>query len=633
MSNLSDVLRVPKAPAVMNTGSTARGETMLPLTYSVQDELAKCHGSHREALAARHRARVPSSPVDKSGRVLERVLTISDTHPSSGINPETGRFDALDDFPPEQQRQLSSWLAREWLTATKNQESSWVHDDVFGFSKRNADRNPPIETMRALRNADKVHTLRLLLLGDILDFLQVPRPTPGFTFPDGLAPHGRAPKNTPANALVQLNIMHAGHRDYFKTMAIHLFLGHDVDYVPGNHDRPMLHPLVWGGELESTGRTLYGFTRLIALELRALGANEDEVRDALSRLRMLPMVFIDDTVFEHGDQNDSYNKTRRPLKELVEPTPIHDEMDMAIGDYGVRDGFNDLERARPSLDGVSSPLRFLSKAAAVPTYTARMVGSFILGVGREGYNVSPLADQKVRENDIAAMVKLTPQMLEAANEIRPASERLSEAQLIEGLQQIDRVSARPFFSNFRRGTSFLRRLATIALRGLVGDVDIRNNTTARRDRIDAYHRLGFNNYVDGHTHVAKNDAYLTENEQFVRHINTHTWTDKNGDWNEDGNRWGDDSRGVGVMERGVDANGDRWSELSLMRVIDEDGALVQGELIEQYETQEQEVRKRAREIYRANAGSTREYLVQEPLRLAPTESRFLEDAHAPGQLK
>lgn len=571
---------------------------------------------------------MPGAPSDSTGRVFERILTVSDLHPSNGIDPETGRFDALDDFSPEQQRQLSAWLAREWVNATPTQEPSWVRDHVVGLLSHNPTNSKPLDTLRQLRDADKSYSLRLLLLGDILDFLQVPRPTPGFDFPDGMVAHGRAPKNTPANALVQLNIMHAGHRDYFKTIALHLFLGHSVDFVPGNHDRAMLHPLLWDGELKVGERTMYGFKHLLGVELRALGAAEHEISEALTRLRLKPMLFKDDTVFEHGDVNDAFNKVRRPWKDLVDPTPIHEEMDMALGDYGVRDGFNELERARPSLDGIDSPLRFFSKAMAVPKYAMRMVGSFLLGVGREGYRTSPSADQVVREHDIAAMVKMHPELLEDANEIRPAGEKLTEEQLITGLQQIERVSARPFFSNFKRGTGFLRRLFTISLRGAIGDVDPRNRQTARRDRIEAYHRfLGFNNYVDGHTHVAKNDSYLTDDEQVVRHINTHTWTDKDGAWNEDGNRWGETSRGVGIMERGVDADGRRFSDLQLMRVIDEDGALVQGELIEQFETRPLNVRKRAREIFDANAMQSSRHNVKHALRSAPPEAKAVEEVH------
>jgi UDP-2,3-diacylglucosamine pyrophosphatase LpxH len=605
--------------SVSKARSLYRGRELLPLTYSAQDELARAHGSHEAALEMRNRTRMQRAPTDGSGNRTERLLIISDLHPSSGIDPETGRFDALDDFGPTQQRQLSSWMTREWVTSTAPREDSWIRDHVFErlsnvHQVELAEGN--IDVLRKLRDAKRNYDLPMVLLGDIVDLLQVPRIRPGFRFPDGLASHRRAPRNTPANCLVQLNIIYAGHQELFRTFAMHLFLGNRIDFVPGNHDRALYHPLLWSGQLTIDGKPLYGFKGLIDLELQKIGATADERRDALERLQLLPFVIHDDTLLEHGDQNDLFNKVRRPYKEFIDPTPIHEEMELAVADHGVRDGFNDIERARPTLDSIENNFAFWAKAFSVPRHALRLMLKFFQGATREGYDVSPADDQRMRANDIATLVSKNPRLLEMANQMRPEGDRLSRDEFVRDLQAIDRVSARPFFSNFKRGTNFLTRCLTVAARGLLGDVDVRRQGPARLDRIEAWHRvLGINNVVDGHTHIAKNEYFLTRQEKLIHHVNTHTWMNKSGDWNEDGNHWGDASRGVGLLEHGVTATGIPWSELSLMRVVDEDGALVPGELMETFEPSESAVRNNTRALFESNR--RRMGVQQTPV--APTE--------------
>ncbi len=615
-----------------------RGTTLTPLTYSVQAELADAHGSDAKAQAQRHRTRMQSAPADGSGKVLRRQLSVSDLHPSSGTNPETGRFDSIDDFAPYQQRQLSVWMGREWVAALANASTLPLRNKTAALlDASGASKSLNIEELRELRRVkDKLAAsgkgveLPVVLLGDVVDLLQTPRVRPGFAFPDGLVSNGRAPKNTPANAMVQLNIVHAGHRDYFRIWAAHLFLGHSIDYVPGNHDRAVGNPHVWSGEIEVDGRKIYGFTKLIALELRAMGATEAEVTDALSRLKLFPFILEGDKLFEHGDVNDQYNKARRPFKEFVEPTPLHDEMELAYGDHGVRDAFNDIERARPTLDAIERGFSFFTKALAVPRPLWRLVVSFLRGATRDGYDVSPSEDQRLREQDIAKVFRTLPQIVERANERLPHGRAPWTADaLTSGFQGMDRVSARPFFSNFKRGTGFFRRLFTVIARGSSGEVDLRDGERARLDRIEAAHRLlGINDYIDGHTHVAKNDHYLTTTEQVVRHVNNHTWTSKSGNWNEDGNVWGEQSRGVVVLMSGVTATGIPWSELDLMRVVNEDGILVAGELLETYEPNEQAVRTRARAIYDANKPPTpQRALTPAALDVLPRAAKLIEHCH------
>ncbi len=611
-----------------------RGDTLLPLTYSAQNELAVAHGSHAKALAQRHRVRMQSSPAEGTGTVLRRQLSVSDLHPSAGTNPETGRFDSLDDFPPYQQRQMNTWLSREWVSAVASSALARVPT----ADKTNALLTAPysrfnLDGLRALRDAPKAIQVPLVLLGDVIDLLQTNRVSPGFTFPDGMVDHGRAPKNTPANAMVQLNIVHAGHRDYFRAFAMHLFLGHSIDFVPGNHDRALSNAHVWSGEIEVEGRKIYGFTKLLELELREIGATEAEIADSLSRLKLFPFILDADKLFEHGDTNDQYNKVRRPYKELIEPTPLHEEMELAYGDHGVRDGFNDIERARPTLDAIDRGPLFFLKALGVPKALLQLAVSFLSGATRDGYDVSPTEDHSLREQDIEHLIRAYPHVLTRANERIPESRGpMTEAKLVYGLQQMERVSARPFFSNFKRGAGFVKRLLSVLTRGFLGDVDLRGGEKARLDRIEAAHRfLGVNDYIDGHTHVAQNEYYLTQNEQAVRHLNGHTWTSKKGNWQPDGNYWGEQSRGVIAMMSGVTAAGIPFADLDLFRVVDESAVMVMGELVETYERDESAVRKAARAIYDANKPT--EPAAKPSFGGVPHNAKLLELVHDPKRVR
>jgi hypothetical protein len=583
--------------------SMAPHHPLLRLTPSVADELGKLHGSHDKAVAFRERKLLPGQPADGSGVLKERVLVINDLHVAAGRDSETGRWDPLDEFLPEQQRQLTAMLANEWIDAVNPPEGSALHRRLVERLSNSLRGASTMQEFKHLVCDDtcKQYTLRLHLNGDLFDFLWTPAARPGFSFPDGLASFGRAPRNTPANALVQLNMIAEGHPELIRTLAMHLLLGHHMTFTPGNHDRHPMHPLVWDGEITFEGRTYKGLRGLLAEAMKNLGAAPTERAAAMSRFDLQPFAIYGDTWVAHGDMEDRYNRVRRPYGELLEPSPIHKDMELAFGDHGVRDGFNDLKRIRPKLGTMGSTITSIGQAFHAPRHAMRLLWCFLQAADEEGYTKSPKADEQQRIDDVAAIVKKFPQITERLNALRPDNEKLSEAQVIEGLQAVERAQAQPLFSNFKVGTGFFRRAFTLAWHMLTGTTDMRRRETVYLDTMqEMYRQFGVANHIRGHRHIGTHEVYINKDEHVLTRIDAHTWMDKNGIWGSGRHRWGEKSRGVGVIEIGVDANGKPWSETSLMRIVDRGGNLVPGDFVEDYEWRKDANRAKARAIYAEN---------------------------------
>ncbi len=562
---------------------------LLPLTAPVADAAAQHFGSMAAARSAIDRDRLPERPAPSGARskpaaVEHRVVSLSDVHIAAGKNPLTGRLDPVDDFKPDKAQQFLRLLAREWLAAAKPAERRGIgmaHEDFVDRVGQIPWRgNPPVD-VSALRGRDRTHRLTLNLNGDFFEFLQVTQDRPGLRFPDR-PPDGHPVPHTPANAIVKLNLMRQGHPEVFRALALHLWLGHDIHLLPGNHDRELWNPHVFQGSLDSGSQKVFGLTGLLREELLALGASEAEAKAALGRLRRLPFAVYGDAYVDHGHHEDRYNLTRRPFGELYEPTALHREMPMALGDYGVRDGFDALERKRPYIgDAITSPVGFAKEAIGAPRTAGKMFLAYLRSALKEGHEHSAERDAEVRAKDARGLVARFPELVEQLNAFRSPDDQLSADDVARGLERVEKTAAEPFFSSFSAGAGFFQRLPGI-LKGQAG----RAGSKALRyeKRLEALHQsLGVNTVLHGHTHVAKDQNYLTKDARRVRYVNTHTWVDQSGRWDRAGRTWGQSSRGVGVIELGTGPDGQPWSEVSLMRVTDPSGRLVPGDIIEEPE--------------------------------------------------
>ncbi len=566
---------------------------LLPLTNTVADTLHDHLGSEQAVVDFVDRDRPPGRASESGSRRTHRIISVSDIHIAAGRHPVTGRLDVIDDFKPNQEQQFVRLLAREWLRAAPNVELPRSREDIVESMGRLpwGDRAPITTHERRALAADHAHALTLNLNGDVFEFLQATVERPGYRFVDGF--DGAAPRNTPANAIIKLNIMHRGHPEFFRALALHLSLGHRVDLLPGNHDRELWNPHVWDGQVESDGRVHQGFLGIMRTELRRLGCDDHQVEAALARLNRLPMVVYGDKLVDHGHREDPYNCTRRPYKEIFDPTPLHEEMPLALGDYGVRDGFNLLERKQPYLgDALSNKTAFVKEALGAPKAAVGMLKAFLKSALKEGHEVSAAHDEQVRRMDARRLVETFPELVDQLNAFRDADDQLGSAEVADGLERVEASTAQPFFSAFRAGASFFQRLP-----GIIANQVRHESQVAYERRIQALHdTFDINEVVHGHTHVAEDQHYLTPEGRRVRYVNTHTWVDQTGRWDRASRTWGSESRGVGVIELGVNADGRPWSELSLMRVVDQTGTLVPGSIIDEPEGREGPIRQRAEEI-------------------------------------
>lgn len=574
----------------------------LPLSNTVNRTLARLHGSQEAAQERIKRNQLPSKPKDGSGTVQQRVLILNDLHIGAGRDPVTAKIDPGDDFTAVQTRQLLAYLSREWQAAkTGNPDSTHPTKSRLGEALAGinwADGQPiDFSKLGELTSRPSAYQLTLCINGDFVDFLQAVVERPGTPFPDGYADYG-GPKNTPANAIAQLNMIRDGHPEVFRALAVHLRLGHKIDLIPGNHDRHLYNDHVWSGEVEVGGKKLGGFTRIIAEELEKTGASDAEIKDCLARLERKPFAVYGDKWVDHGDMSDRHNRVQRPYGEVFDPTPLHKEMSLALGDYGVRKGFNQFEALNPNLDAIDDKGLFVRSTLRHPLKMAALARGFLSGLQREGYEVSRAADKATRVADMQRLVDKFPFIMESLNAFRPDGEKLTKEQIAKGLGEIEKVSATPLFSNFPKRAKLFERVLKFGLDRFGGSYDMRSKDQITLERgLTAKEHFGVSAVVEGHTHEAREDAYLTDKEEIFRRVNTHTWTSKVGAWGRSGLTWGEEGRGVGVIELGVDKEGKDFASLKLHKVIGEEGWLVASDIYDVVEKKPKKLEKAAEEIH------------------------------------
>ncbi|MBI4817134.1 MAG: hypothetical protein HY791_12805 [Deltaproteobacteria bacterium] len=562
--------------------------TAIPLTNAVMHQLSDLHGGYQGAYAHATRDMLPEKPAPEAqGKLERRMIVVNDLHIGPGYDPILKKYDPADDFTATQDRQFVALLANEWLAAGLGNENL-SHPTKAKvqkvLSKLTWANGKPIALDKlADVNGEGRYGLTLTINGDFVDFLQTTKSRPHMPFPDGVNKDG-APLNTPANSIVILHTIREGHPEVFRSLAVHLALGHSIDLIPGNHDRHLYNPHVWSGEIEVQGKKLGGFTKIIEAELRAIGLEESEVKLAVGRLERKTFAVYGDKWVDHGDMADNFNRVRRPYGELFEPSGLHQEMPMALGDYGVRNGFNKFEPLDPSLDAIDDRGMFFQHASRHPIKMLGLVKGFLRAAKADGYEKSAEVDMAARVSDLHRLVEEHPYVMEQLNALRPEGEKLSKDQVKAGLEEIERVSAKPFFSNFKKGTLFVLRALKIAYNNLTGKNDSRDKHEVNLDRgLAAQKHFGVNGIVEGHTHVAKYDSYITSEEKGFVRMNTHTWMSKEGSWGRPAVTWGQEGRGVGVIEKGTDKDGKVWVDMRLEKVVGDDGGLVRGDLYSEAE--------------------------------------------------
>jgi len=287
------------------------------------------------------------------------VAIVSDLHLSAGYDPRRGTFGRNEDF---------------------------FYDAAFGRF---------VDHLLARAGRER-RRWRLVILGDLVDFLQVE-----------LA--DEAPGATSAETSVRrLEAVAAGHPGFFAALGRFLAAGHRLDVVVGNHDVELVWPAV-----QARFRGL----------LTAHGGAEAAAGVAFHPwILYLPGVLY----AEHGHQYDPLNALLTPLAPFLPDEPSL--IELPLGSFFVRYLFNEVEQVDPFADNVKPATRYLGWAlrnhplTALTTLDAHL--RLLLGALRKTSDRGP-AERAARRaayreevlRPAAAAIGLPPETLLAIDEL------------------------------------------------------------------------------------------------------------------------------------------------------------------------------------------------------------------------
>jgi len=335
------------------------------------------------------------------------LVVLSDLHMGRGFNPETKRWHRLEAFLYDGDfLAFCRWLCRE-----------------------QQERGVP---------------LRLVLNGDALDFLRIePAPRPGATGPERVY----GPRLGPALAAETARDILRGHRDFTRGLAEVLLAGHEVVFLPGNHDLE----LQWEPVQQAVRDE-------VAERLQAAPGAVDRLSFHPWFLHEPGRIWI-----EHGCQYDPENAFRYPLRQRLVDGPLAElvaERDMPLGNFFQRylyNHFGSITFIVPSTRANYRYFRFL--LANRPRLLARVAlshGRFLVQVLRR--LARPLAPGWQREADEAHAAELS---------------RISAATgLGETLREVDELkctgadAARAAGGMLRQGVKLAAGLVAASLAGL-----------------------------------------------------------------------------------------------------------------------------------------------------------------------
>lgn len=495
-----------KAQPAAAVAVAGKARTIMPLT--------------RETLAQRYAGKSPEAvnsalrqgqwrPSDRwlstVGQRYGRLLIVNDLHPSTGRNPITRKVSPAEDFKNDQQEvDFRRMMKQEWRQSATD---------------------------------GKARTI--VLNGDVLEFMQTDRAGTGSSF-KGLSDR-YGPLNSPENIVTKLNAIYQGHPTLFSTYAEHLVRGHRVVYVPGNHDRQLLHPTVRRALLDNLARDASKL--LLADKAFAPGVGKHSRRKAAARkARQLvgerfefhPWFFmVGDVVARHGHETDQYNSFGTPFGEYYHPGSRKASMEAALGDYIVKGVFNKVERRKPWTDNTSRSWPVIKAVIQASDYNPIKAVRFLKYLlTREGSDRSKRGVAKAQaqlERDVVRYVREF-KLLDKFNEIRPRDQQLNEKQLVQTLLAYERAAAPPALSHYDRKHGTLRRLPTLAKRlpqFVIGERS-HQRETRMADKL-------FENYIStlsvGHDHQFRVEPRLVVDNktgQAARAtvLDAATWTDQ-----------------------------------------------------------------------------------------------------------
>jgi UDP-2,3-diacylglucosamine pyrophosphatase LpxH len=301
----------------------------------------------------------------------EAFLIVSDLHMSAGFDPRTRAYDRNEDF---------------------------FYDDAFC-------RFIDYQLVQAEQDGQR---LRLVILGDFIDFLQVWHGDPA---------HG---VSSSAASVTKLERVAAGHPAVFAALGRVLTAGHHIDLVIGNHDVEFVWPDVQRRLRE-----------LIGCHTRA---------DVETGITIHPwFLYVPGVLYaEHGHQYEAVNSFFAPLAPW-DPAD-ESEIDLPLGSHFVLDLYNDyIERVDPFADNVKPAMRYFAWVIRThPLLALRSLPYYLRFIG--------LAVKKA--GDLSAAERLERRQAYRENVLAYAEEQLGLPAAT--LAELDRLAETPTTAGRRR---------------------------------------------------------------------------------------------------------------------------------------------------------------------------------------
>jgi UDP-2,3-diacylglucosamine pyrophosphatase LpxH len=306
---------------------------------------------------------------------------------------------------------------------------------------------------------------KLILNGDIFDFLRIEPEDPGPQASVWDRRYGMP--STPAAAARIARQILDGHPRWVDGITTILTAGHDVVFLPGNHDNEMQ----WASVQAVIRDRLRD-------RLGALGADADA---ALAHLSFRPWFYYEPGRIwvEHGCQYDPENSFRYPLRQgleqLADPGDTT-ESDLPLGNFIQRylyNGFGHITFIVPSAKAnlrytkwllVNQP-RFLARVIAkhVP-FSFQVVKRLAQAIGSR----SRLEEIHARELEALVQAGEPGEKLRRIDALKAAGEELEQTVRSLGMQFVKSVALAIFISLMAAGLWFLGQLAIQHMEGGFG---------------------------------------------------------------------------------------------------------------------------------------------------------------------
>jgi UDP-2,3-diacylglucosamine pyrophosphatase LpxH len=411
------------------------------------------------------------------------LVIVSDLHLGRGLDPATGAYDPAEDF---------------------------FYDGAFGrFVERLIASSP-------------ARDLRLVVLGDFVDFLQVE-----------LGPAAPGPVTSSRSAVAKLEAVAAGHPGTFEALGRFIGAGGRLALVAGNHDIEFIWEDVRAALRRLIGRHCAGTDLDVAISFHPW------------------FYYAPGVVYaEHGHQYDPVNAFETQLTPYLPEQP--DSIELPLGSFFVLYLFNAVERIDPFADNVRPMTRYMSWSLRTdPLRALNTLRRYLEFVGRTLPKARPPDPARLqryrleRLPEYAAQVGLPPETLRALDELAATPALRSVPGLLRALAPLDPealaalVGGLLYPATGRAGLGLQARAAaslagagaTLYLSQRLREREIegeREESFLYRAARSIHAELrraggGAHVYVFGHTHAPEQRRLSSATERPV-YMNSGTWT-------------------------------------------------------------------------------------------------------------